>query len=218
MAVTSLGRAGGRSRPLRNRLKPGDWLFTALTGAAALIIIGIIGGLFYELTDRSWDSITANGFSFVWGTEWDPAKQVFGVWPFILGTFITSVFALVFATVIGVLVALFLVEIAPGYISRPVSYLVELLAAIPSVVYGLWGIYVMGVFIRDDFGPWLTDTFGWIPCDRRHAAGDGAVLGLPDPHDHDPADDHGGFARRDRGGAAQPARGDHRRSARRAGR
>src|SRR6185437_8674084 len=60
-------------------------------------------------------------------------------------------------------VALFLVEIAPGYVSRPVSYLVELLAAIPSVVYGLWGIFVMGVFIRDHFGPFVEDYFSWIP-------------------------------------------------------
>jgi phosphate transport system permease protein len=80
-----------------------------------------------------------------------------------VGTLITSVVALVLATIIAVLVALYLVEIAPGYIARPVSYLVELLAAIPSVVYGLWGIFVMGVFIRDHFGPVVVNHFSWIP-------------------------------------------------------
>lgn len=159
MAVT----AAGRRAPLTNRFKPGDWIFTGLTGLAALILIGVIAGVFAALTVEGWDSITTNGWGFVTGTTWNPSKAVFGAWPFVVGTLITSVFALVFATVIAVLVALFLVEVAPGYVARPVSYAVELLAAIPSVVYGLWGVYVMGPFIRDDFGPVVTGTLGWIP-------------------------------------------------------
>ena len=99
----------------------------------------------------------------LWDTSWNPGRQEFGVGVFVIGTVITSLFALVAATIIAVLVSLFLVEVAPGYISRPVSYLIELLAAIPSVVYGLWGIFVMGVFVRDHFGPAVVSTFGWIP-------------------------------------------------------
>lgn len=148
---------------LKNRLKPGEWAFTGLTGAAALIVVVTIAGVFLELTNRSWSAIQQTGISFLYGTTWDPARGVFGAWPFILGTFITSVAALVVATVVAVLVALYLVEIAPRWVSRPVSYLVELLAAIPSVVFGLWGVFVMGPFIRDHFGPVVVATFGWIP-------------------------------------------------------
>ena len=163
MAINTLGRPDRAAATLKNRLKPGDWIFTALTGAAALIVVAVIVGMFYELTDNAWPAIRANGWEFLWSTNWDPPKQVFGAGAFIIGTLITSIFALIFATIIAVLVALFLVEIAPGYISRPVSYLVELLAAIPSVVYGLWGIFVMGVFIRDHSGPFIERYFSWIP-------------------------------------------------------
>lgn len=156
---------GGRHKPasLKNRLKPGEWAFTGLTGAAALIMISVIIGVFYVLIDQSWEAVRETGLSFIYDSTWDPARSTFGAWPFILGTLITSIFALIFATMIAVLVALFLVEIAPLWVSRPVSYLVELLAAIPSVVFGLWGIFVMGPFIRDHFGPVITTLFGWIP-------------------------------------------------------
>jgi phosphate transport system permease protein len=161
MAVVSSGR---RILPsLKNRFKPGDWIFVTLTAGAAAVLLAIIIGLFYELTANSWASIKHTGISFLWNTSWDPAHDVFGVGAFIVGTLITSAFALVVATVIAVLVALFLVEVAPGWVSRPVSYLIELLAAIPSVVYGLWGIFVMGVFIRDHFGPFVVHYLGWIP-------------------------------------------------------
>ncbi|MFN8616205.1 MAG: phosphate ABC transporter permease subunit PstC [Dehalococcoidia bacterium] len=164
MALGSVSRPNKRaSISLHNRLKPGDWLFNTLTGAAGLVVVLVIIGLFYELAREAWPSITANGVSFLWSTDWNPSAQVFGVGAFIIGTMVTSIFALILATIIAVLVALFLVEIAPSYVARPVSYLVELLAAIPSVVYGLWGIFVMGVFIRDHLGPTMVTYLGWIP-------------------------------------------------------
>jgi len=163
VAIDSLERSPRSALGLKNRLKPGDWLFTAVTGFTAIVVLAVVVGMFYELTDQAWPSIRASGLSMIWDTTWDPSHQSFGVGAFIVGTLITSVFALIAATIIAVLVALFLVEIAPGWIARPVSYLVELLAAIPSVVYGLWGIFVMGVFIRDQFGPVVVRLFGWIP-------------------------------------------------------
>lgn len=163
MTTRSLAETRRGAASLRNRFKPGDWMFVALTAGAGLVLVAIIVGLFWELTAESWASIRHTGLSFIWNTTWDPNHDVFGVGAFIVGTVITSAFALVVATVIAVLVALFLVEIAPGWVSRPVSYLIELLAAIPSVVYGLWGIFVMGVFIRDHFGPFVVHYLGWIP-------------------------------------------------------
>lgn len=152
-----------RRHELRNRLKFGDWIFTGLASAAAVIVILIVGGLFWELADRAWPSISKFGLPFLWTTTWDPPKEVFGAGVFIVGTVITAVVALLVATAVGVLVSLFLVEVAPGWLSRPISYLVELLAAIPSVVYGLWGIFVLGVFIRDHLGPFVTNYLAWIP-------------------------------------------------------
>ena len=163
MTTDSLARPARAPAKLKNRFKPGEWVFIALTGSAVILVIAVIVGMFYELTAQAWPAIQANGWSFVWSANWDPPKEIFGAGAFIVGTLITSVFALIFATVIAVLVALFLVEVAPGYVSRPISYLIELLAAIPSVVYGLWGIFVMGVFIRDHFGPFVTNYFGWLP-------------------------------------------------------
>ena len=156
---------GGRHKPgsLKNRLKPGEWVFTGLTGAAALVVVSVIVGVFFVLVDQSREAVRETGLSFLFDSTWDPARDTFGAWPFILGTLITSVLALIFATAIAVLVALFLVEVAPTWVSRPISYLVELLAAIPSVVFGLWGIFVMGPFIRDHFGPVVVALFGWIP-------------------------------------------------------
>ncbi|MCA9832200.1 MAG: phosphate ABC transporter permease subunit PstC [Dehalococcoidia bacterium] len=152
-----------RPSSLQNRLQLGDWTFRTLTGLAGLVAMAVIVGAFYELGSQAWPAIKHGGISVLWDTSWNPGRQEFGVGVFVIGTLITSMFALVAATIIAVLVSLFLVEVAPGYISRPVSYLIELLAAIPSVVYGLWGIFVMGVFVRDHFGPVVVSTFGWIP-------------------------------------------------------
>jgi len=161
--MADITRPRVQNRTLIHRVRIGDWVFTALVAAAALVVLLIVLGLFYELTQRSWSAISHNGFAFLWGTTWDPPREVFQAGAFIVGTLITSVVALVAATVIGVLVALYLVEIAPPAVARPVSFMVELLAAIPSVVYGLWGIFVLGVFIRDTFGPAFVDAFGFIP-------------------------------------------------------
>lgn len=162
MVTRPVDRPGHRAE-LKNRLKPGDWIFTSLVSLAALTVLVIIAGLFYVLITTAWPSITAFGLPFIWETTWDPPKETFGAGVFVVGTLLTTVGALVVATVVGVLVALFLVDVAPPRISRPVSYLVELLAAIPSVVYGLWGLFVFGVFVRDYLGPLITGNFGWLP-------------------------------------------------------
>lgn len=158
------GRADRAS--LTRRFGIGNRIFAALVTAAAIVVVLLIVGLFYELVSRSMPSIRASGIGFIWRTTWDPPHGVFGAGAFVVGTLITSVAALLIAAVVGVLVALYLVEVAPPLIARPVSYMVELLAAIPSVVYGLWGIYVLGVLIRDRLGPAIVSTLGFIPIFR----------------------------------------------------
>ena len=161
--MAGITKEGARQRTLINRIRAGEWIFTALVSVAALTVLLIIFGLFYELTTSSWPAVKHNGIDFIWATAWDPPREIFNAGAFIVGTVITSLAALVAATIIGVLVALYLVEIAPPALARPISFMVELLAAIPSVVYGLWGIFVLGIFIRDSFGPRVTDAFGFIP-------------------------------------------------------
>lgn len=155
-------------RPRRPALTGGrhlaDRLFQGITGLAASIVLAIVAGLFVQLLWRSWPAMKANGFGFIWQTNWDPARGIFGAGAFLVGTALTAVSALILATMVAVLVALYLVEIAPAWVARPISYMVELLAAIPSVVYGLWGIYVLGGFVKDVIGPVLTNTLGtFIP-------------------------------------------------------
>lgn len=125
----------------------GDRVYRRVLQIAASIVLVVILGLVYELTVGSSESLVANGFSFFTTSTWNPSGEVFGALPFILGTLYTSIWALVLALPISLFTAIFLSEIAPRWIAQPVSFMVELLAAIPSVVYGLWGIFVLQPFL-----------------------------------------------------------------------
>jgi phosphate transport system permease protein len=138
-------------------------LFRALVTLAALSVLLLVVAMIFELTHEAWPAITKFGLRFLWTKEWNPPAERFGALPFIAGTLITSLLALAFGTVIGLGAALFLVEFAPPWLRVPVSYMVELLAAIPSVVYGLWGVFVLGPWIQHTAGPFLLDYFNWVP-------------------------------------------------------
>lgn len=155
----SILRPGG----LLGRIEPGEYLFRGFVTVAALGVLLLIVAMIYELTKEAWPAIHKFGLPFLWSSEWNPPKEKFGALPFIAGTLVTSVLALIFGTLVGVGAALFLVELAPGWLRAPVSYMVELLAAIPSVVYGLWGVFVLGPWIQHTAGPYILDYFGWVP-------------------------------------------------------
>jgi phosphate transport system permease protein len=148
---------------LLGRLEPGEFLFRGFVTAAALGVLLLIIAMVYELTHEAWPAIHKFGLPFLWSKEWNPPKEKFGALPFVAGTLVTSMLALVFGTIIGVGAALFLVELAPSWLRAPVSYMVELLAAIPSVVYGLWGVFVLGPWIQHTAGPYVLDYFSWVP-------------------------------------------------------
>src|SRR6185295_13193364 len=157
--------------PPRIMRKPGtlgrymqlEYVFRAIVTVVALGVLVIILAMIYELTRQAWPAIAKFKLGFLWSDDWNPPKERFGALPFIAGTLVTSLLALVFGTVIGVGAALFLVEMAPPWVRVPVSYMVELLAAIPSVVYGLWGVFVLGPWIQHTAGPFILDYFGWLP-------------------------------------------------------
>jgi len=129
----------------------------------ALVPPVILLALFGLLAFSSWPAIRAFGVSFLTSTTWDPVSQVFGAAPMIAGTVISSVLALVLAVPLALGVSIYLTEFAPGWLRGPVGTLVELLAAIPSVVYGLWGIFVLIPILRTFVVPLLQSTLGWTP-------------------------------------------------------
>jgi phosphate transport system permease protein len=149
--------------PKRRRRNVGDLVFRALTAAAAWSLVGIIVSIVVVLGWESWGAIRKFGWDFLTSQKWDPVTNEYGALPFIYGTLVSSLLALLQAVPLGIGTAIFLSEMAPAWVRNPVSFLVELLAAIPSVVYGLWGIFVLVPFVRGTVTPWLADTLGFLP-------------------------------------------------------
>ncbi len=153
--------SGGRR--VRDRL--GDRLLLFLTLAASVAAVVVMGAIVYKVFESSHRAFSKFGISFLWGTVWDanPAKNVFGAGTFIYGTAVTSLIALIIAVPLAIAIALFLSELAPRGVRGVVGSLVETLAAIPSVVLGLWGILVMGPFVANHVEPSLHSWFGFLP-------------------------------------------------------
>jgi phosphate transport system permease protein len=148
-------------RRLGGRL--GDLALHALTAAAALASVAVVVAIVWKVFDLAGISFDEFGFGFITGRSWDPVKHVFGALPFIYGTAVTSFVALLLATPLSIAIGLYLSELAPRGVRGVVGSLVELLAAIPSVVLGLWGILVLGPFVAHHVEPWLHSAFGFIP-------------------------------------------------------
>jgi phosphate transport system permease protein len=141
----------------------GDPLLRAVTGLAAVAGVGVLVWLAYTLFDHASPAISRFGLGFLGTSAWDPVHLQFGAADFIFGTLESSVLALIVSAPMSVAIAVFLTELAPRVARRPAQILVELLAAIPSVILGLWGIIVLGPFLNDTLEPALHGAFGWIP-------------------------------------------------------
>ncbi|MHB8643179.1 MAG: phosphate ABC transporter permease subunit PstC [Gaiellaceae bacterium] len=154
-------RLGKRS--LADRL--GDRLFYTLTAAASLLAVALVGLIVYELVKQAWPAITRYGLGFVTSRDWDPNINHlrFGALDFVYGTALTSFVAIIVAGPLAIAIALWLHELAPRFVRGTVGALVEMLAAIPSVVIGLWGIFVLAPFVQDHLDPALQSVLGWTP-------------------------------------------------------
>ena len=141
----------------------GDRVFRRLTRWAALSLVVIVLGLAAVMVRAALPSIHAFGWSFLATSKWNPVTEVFGALPLIYGTLVSSFLALLIAVPLGLGAAIFLAELAPMWIRPPVAFLIELLAAIPSVVYGLWGIFVLAPVLRNWVEPALGSTLGFLP-------------------------------------------------------
>jgi phosphate transport system permease protein len=141
----------------------GDRLFNLITLSLTLVGLSILVGLTVAMVADSAPSLKAFGWRFVISTDWDPVNERFGALPFIYGTLVSSTLALSIAVPLSLGVALCLSEMAPVWLSRRLGFMVELLAAIPSVVYGLWAIFVLGPWLRDHVEPVLGAKLGFLP-------------------------------------------------------
>jgi len=161
-------------RPLSGRrFRFGDVLLQLVAGAAAAGAVVLVGLIVWKVVDGSHVALSKYGLGFVPRVAWNPVvgHELYGAGSFMFGTAITSLGALLLATPLAIGVALFLTELAPRAIQGPVTALVETLAAVPSVVMGLWGILVLGPFLRDHVEPFLHDTLGFIPLFGSPGAG-----------------------------------------------
>ncbi len=141
----------------------GDFLFALLALLAAVSIIGLLSLLVYELARAAMPSLREFGVGFLFSGEWDPVGDVYGARPFIFGTIVSSLLALIIAVPLSMGIAIYLSQFAPRVVRGPLSFLIELLAAIPSVVYGLWGIFMLAPFLGRTIAPWFSDPLGFIP-------------------------------------------------------
>jgi len=141
----------------------GDKAFEWLTLAMALTVVLLIILIGWQLWNGSQLAVKKFGFHFLTTSTWDPVAEEFGALPFIYGTLISSLIALLIAVPLGIATAAYLTELAPLWIRQPLISLIEMLAAIPSVILGLWGIFVMIPWLRDYPFPWLQRFFGWTP-------------------------------------------------------
>lgn len=161
MAATLSQTRSSRTRRGAGRL--GDRLFcggTLLLAAAMLLILAL---MLLKMTQASRPALGAFGLRFPFSTDWDPVRESFGALPFIYGTVASSLIALALAVPLSLAVAVFLAELAPWWLRGPAGMLIELLAAVPSVVYGLWGIFVLAPWLRDSVQPVLQGAFGFLP-------------------------------------------------------
>jgi phosphate transport system permease protein len=141
----------------------GDSVFRGALRGAALVLIVLVVAMVATMTITGWPAIRAFGIRFLYTSSWDPVRDEFGALPFIYGTLVSSFLALVLAVPLGLGAAVFLAELAPRWARGPVSLLIEILAAIPSVVYGLWGIFVLAPWLRVWVQPMLGRTLGFLP-------------------------------------------------------
>ncbi len=145
------------------RLRFGDTVFRHLTRTAAILVLIILSGVIIALINGSLPALQAFGFNFLVEERWNPVTERFGALAPIYGTLVTSFIAMLIAVPLGLLIALFLTELCPMWLRRPIGIAIELLAGIPSIIYGIWGLFVFAPFLQRTIQPALIDGFENVP-------------------------------------------------------
>ena len=178
-ARTLAGPSSALDSKQRGRLdRSGDRALYLITLAAALLSVAIVLGLAWKIIDEASDALSKFGFGFLTTSDFDPVHSNFGAAQFLFGTAMSSFGALLIATPLSIAIALFLTELAPRASRTPISTLVELLAGIPSVILGLWGIIVLGPVLEQHVEPALHAVLGWIPIVGNLFGSEYSLVGL----------------------------------------
>lgn len=141
----------------------GDRVFHGLTGVSAVIVLAVITGIAVSLAVGAWPALSKFGFGFLVSDAWNPVTNNYGALISIYGTLVTAALAMLIAVPISFGIALFISELSPVWLKRPVGTAIELLAAVPSIIYGMWGLFVLAPIMADTIQPWLKSMFGGIP-------------------------------------------------------
>ena len=140
-----------------------EGVFRTATQASALLVLALLAGVILTLVVGSWPALSHFGLSFVTGERWNPVTEVFGALTPIYGTIVTSIIALLIAVPLSFGIAVFLTETCPRWLRTPISTGIELLASVPSIVYGIWGLFVLAPILQHSLQPWLIEHVGTIP-------------------------------------------------------
>ncbi len=162
-ALASQGSATAERGRVLKRLALVDVMFRRATFSCALLVLILLGGVILSLIQGSLPAIQAFGLGFITSQSWNPVTEQFGGGPAIYGTLVTSLIAMAIAAPVGIGIAVFLTELCPPPLRRPIGIAIELLAGIPSIIYGIWGLFVLAPFLQQYVQPWLIDTFKGAP-------------------------------------------------------
>lgn len=162
VSASTSAEAVAKAAVLR-RLRLSDSIFRGLTRTSAIAVLVILGGVILSLVDGAMPALKAFGLGFLTTESWNPVTNKFGAVAPMYGTVVSSAIAMVIAVPIGLMIAMFLTELCPMWLRRPIGIAIELLAGIPSIIYGIWGLFVFAPFLQRTVQPALIDTFGSIP-------------------------------------------------------
>lgn len=175
--VTSAGMDSAKLKRMR-RFRAGDATFRGLTFGAALTVLLLLGGVILSLIHGSIPALSTFGFGFLTSQSWNPVTEKFGALAPIYGTVVTSFIALLIAVPVGIGIAIFLTELCPPWLKRPIGIAIELLAGIPSIIYGIWGLFVFAPFFQTKVQPFLISLFEPIPLLSNLFAGPPYGIGI----------------------------------------
>ncbi len=156
MAIATVSVQLGRERVF-------DVLFRNATRGFAVLVLLLLGGVMVSLGVGAWPAFSHFGVGFLFSSAWNPVQDDYGALPAIFGTLVTSLIAMLIGVPLALGVAVFLTELCPPFLRRPIGTMIELLAAVPSIIYGIWGLFVLAPFLQETVQPFLIDVFGDIP-------------------------------------------------------
>lgn len=166
MEQTASVPATAADQSLQRKLRRGylaDRLFAYVTWLFAVVVLAIVLAITLSLVVGAWPTLRQFGFRFLVSAEWDPVMDVYGAVVPIVGTLITSAIAMIIAVPVSFGIAIFITELAPRWLRRPIGTAIELLAAIPSIIYGMWGLFVFAPLFADRIQPWIIEHIGSLP-------------------------------------------------------